>query len=362
MAYLTYKVRKNKLAKPKSFSELKMLFNTNPISDKETTAVRKITYITSTTLSYENVNGLEELKKELDVAMVYFPSQSKHKHFETFEIPKKSGGTRTIQAPDDDIKTAYTIVKNIIEKNLKVLPHDNAWAYTEGRSVLDAVKQHQQNESKWFLKVDITKFFDNCTSELIIKQLLKVHPFNHVAMSTLNNLAHFAVLDDALPQGTPLSPLLTNLLMVPFDHHFSKYCEAEGFIYTRYADDIIISHKDTFNYKKICEKIEKLFEKHEYPFTLKKEKTRYGSVKGQNWNLGLMLNKDNNITLGHKFKKQLKVVLHKLYEESLPTGDPHIMGLFSYLKQIEPIYYGHLEQYSYRKYQTRLDILITGRI
>ena len=45
------------------------------------------------------------------------------------------------------------------------------------------------------------------------------------------------------------------------------------------------------------------------PFTLNTKKTRYGSAAGANWNLGVMLNKDNQITVGHKKKRQFKAML-----------------------------------------------------
>lgn len=45
------------------------------------------------------------------------------------------------------------------------------------------------------------------------------------------------------------------------------------------------------------------------PFTIKTAKTRYGSSAGSNWNLGVMLNKDNNITIGHKKKRQFQAML-----------------------------------------------------
>ena len=43
---------------------------------------------------------------------------------------------------------------------------------------------------------------------------------------------------------------------------------------------------------------------------LNREKSRCGSIAGSNWNLGLMLNKDNNITIGHKNKMKLKAKIN----------------------------------------------------
>ena len=69
------------------------------------------------------------------------------------------------------------------------------------------------------------------------------------------------------------------------------------------------------------------------PFTLNKEKTRYGSSAGQNWNLGVMLNKDNNITIGHKAKKRFQAMLSNYVLDRLhgnPWDKSDIMVLEGY--------------------------------
>ena len=221
---------------------------------------------------------------------------------------------------------------------MMVLQHNNAYAYVKQRSTVDAVRKHQENNSQYFLKIDISNFFDNCSESLIQRQLRTVYPFYHQP-EIIDLLANFAVLKDGLPQGTPLSPDLTNWIMIPFDTHFTAWCEKFGYVYTRYADDMLISHKEPFKFVTVVEQIEELFGTLEYPFEIKKKKTRYGSIKGSNWNLGLMLNKDNNITVGHQYKKHIKTLLYKVSKDELPKNDPTILGLLSYLKQVEPGYY-----------------------
>lgn len=283
---------------------------------------------------------------------------NKKDHFSFFEIPKASGGTRTISAPDEQLKECYLTVRNTIRESMMVLAHNNAYAYIKQRSTADALKVHQLNSSQYFLKIDISNFFDNCSQDLIVTQLSKVYPFYHNP-SLIKLLAEFATLDDGLPQGTPLSPDLTNWIMVPFDAHFHTWCEKNGYVYTRYADDMIISHKESFKFTQVVEEISRLFTSLEYPFEIKKKKTRYGSRAGSNWNLGLMLNKDNNITVGHEFKKRIKTLIYKTVNGDIPAGDAHIMGLVAYMKQIEPAYYYSLNQYCINKYRATIDEIIS---
>ena len=63
----------------------------------------------------------------------------------SFHIPKRSGGLRKIDAPNDDLKTALRELKEIFETDFKALYHTSAFAYIKKRSTIHAVKRHQQN-------------------------------------------------------------------------------------------------------------------------------------------------------------------------------------------------------------------------
>ena len=88
------------------------------------------------------------------------------------------------------------------------------------------------------------------------------------------------------------------------------------------------------------------------PFSIKTEKTRYGSAAGRNWNLGLMLNGNNEITIGHKRKKQFKAMLDN-YLRGRASGnnwerhDIQVLGgLISYYRMVEKEYIDYLlDQY-----------------
>ena len=345
--FLTYKLRQNNL-QFKDLNELQLLMRNIEIQNNMPFRIHKTILKEDPRVSGPMQYRLHLLKNKLrDYNNTY--SQNKKEQFEVFKIPKKSGGFREIKAPNEEIKFKYKLIKELLEDTLKILPHNNAWAYMPKRSTIDAIQRHKENDSQWFLKVDIKKFFDNCSKELIETQLNKLFPLHHNPLA-IKELAEFATLENELPQGTPLSPYLTNLIMVPFDYYFSNYCENNNLIYTRYADDIIISSKEEFQFQSVLSKLQEILVENKYPFLINKEKTRYGNRNGRNWNLGLMLNKDNEITLGHQFKRKLKVILHKLANEELEKDNPHLIGLFSYLKQIEPRYYENLNGYAVFKH------------
>lgn len=241
----------------------------------------------------------------------------RHDLYHTFYIPKKSGGLRRIDAPNADLMDALRKLKAIFEEDFNALYHTSAFAYIKKRSTIDAVKRHQCNESKWFGKYDLSNFFGSTTPEFVEKMLSMIFPFSEVMKNPtgkemLTTALSLAFLDGVLPQGTPISPIITNLMMIPIDFTLSnrlRQFEKQKFIYTRYADDFLISSRYDFDFKKIERLIVDTLHTFDAPFTIKSSKTRYGSSAGSNWNLGIMLNGENKLTIGYKKKRQFQAML-----------------------------------------------------
>lgn len=237
--------------------------------------------------------------------------------YETFYIPKKSGGLRRIDAPTQPLMDALRRLKTIFEVDFGALYHTAAFAYVKGRCAVDAVKRHQANESKWFAKLDLHNFFGSTTLDFVMRQFSMVFPFCVIAKyekgrQELEKALELAFLDGVLPQGTPISPLITNIMMIPVDYTLSKQLrdhQKQSFVYTRYADDFTISSCYQFSVPELEQLVLQTLKEFHAPFSLNRNKTRYGSSSGQNWNLGVMLNKDNQITVGYKKKRQFQAML-----------------------------------------------------
>lgn len=235
----------------------------------------------------------------------------------TFYIPKHSGGLRRIDAPQDELMEALRELKKILEDDFGALYHTSAFAYVKGRCTIDAVKRHQQNKSRWFGKFDLSNFFGSVTLPFTLKMLSMIFPFSEVMKDNrgreeLSKALELGFLNGALPQGTPLSPTLTNIIMIPIDFKLSKALRdfnKQKYIYTRYADDFIISSQYTFKFKDIEWLIINTLREFEAPFYLNREKTRYGSSSGSNWNLGVILNRQGNITVGYKAKRKFQAMI-----------------------------------------------------
>ncbi len=269
--------------------------------------------------------------------------------YREFYIPKKSGGLRKIDAPEPELMDALRRLKTIFENDFHVLYHTSAFAYIRKRSTIDAVKRHQANESKWFGKYDLSNFFGSTSLEFVLKMFSMIYPFSEImkhdiGKKELSQALELAFLDGGLPQGTPISPVITNVMMIPIDFKLSnglREYNNQHYVYTRYADDFLISSKYTFKFKEIEQFIINTLNNFEAPFTINSKKTRYGSSAGSNWNLGVMLNKDNQITVGHKKKRQFQAmlasyVMDKQNGKPWDVSDVQIMeGYRNYYRMVE---------------------------
>lgn len=313
------------------------------------------------TKTYEFENASEHFTSKLDVdslirklerynqSTAQLREKDRHSLYDSFHIPKKSGGLRKIDAPLPELMDALRRLKTLFEEDFHALYHTSAFAYVKKRCTVDAVKRHQQNNSKWFAKLDLHNFFGSTTPEFVMSMFSMVFPFSEVIKTqrgrdALRTALELAFLDGVLPQGTPISPLITNVMMIPVDFKLTKALRdfnKQRFIYTRYADDFIISSQYDFNVRDIEELVCDVLKGFGAPFSINESKTRYGSSAGRNWNLGVMLNKDNEITVGNKKKRQFQSMLYN-YITDKKNGiawnreDLMVMqGLHSYYRMVE---------------------------
>lgn len=262
--------------------------------------------------------------QELIQVLTVFNEQTKslrdkprHDLYREFHIPKKSGGLRKIDAPEPELMDALRRLKTIFEESFKALYHTSAFAYVKHRSTIDCIKRHQANESKWFGKYDLSNFFGSTTPEFVLHMFSMVFPFSEIMKDEIGKCEFetaisLAFLDGGLPQGTPISPTITNIMMIPVDFKLAngfRDFNGQRFIYTRYADDFQVSSRYAFSFRDVERFISDTLHEFEAPFQINSSKTRYGSSAGSNWNLGIMLNKDNEITVGYKAKKQFQAML-----------------------------------------------------
>lgn len=284
-------------------------------------------------------------------------TEDKSEYYEIFKIPKRKGGYRTICKPCPQLMTALRELKGILENICPYYYHTAAFAYIKGRCTRDAVQKHQMWNSNWFASFDFHDFFGSTTLDFVMRMLSKIFPFGYMMhvpnfSIVLKSALSLAFLNGGLPQGTPISPFITNLMMVPIDHRLDNILHkyenklskngTDRFIYTRYADDILVSCRVQFDPKNIEKLILETLEGFHAPFSLNADKTHYQSKNGKNYHLGIILNQSNELSIGYKKKKRIKAALHNYLMDKQSGNEwslsdiQELNGQISYFKSIEP--------------------------
>lgn len=162
------------------------------------------------------------------------------------EIPKPGGGQRTLGIP--------TVIDRLIQQALhQVLqpiydPDFSQWSYgfRAGRSAHDAVRQaqsHINTGKRWVVDLDLSKFFDEVHHARLLSTLRKRISDRRV-IHLIDRYLRAGMMDNGIeeprtkgtPQGSPLSPLLSNIVLDELD----KELEKRGHRFVRYADDFQI--------------------------------------------------------------------------------------------------------------------------
>ena len=164
--------------------------------------------------------------------------------YTTFQIPKRSGGQRTIKAPVDRLKGLQRKLADLLQDCLdeintaRKLKDRTAHGFKRGRSIITNARQHRHR--RWLFNIDLEEFFPSINFGRVRGFLIKNRDFqlNHDVATVI---AQIACHDNSLPQGSPCSPVISNLVAHLLDMRLVKLAKNVGCTYSRYADDLTFS-------------------------------------------------------------------------------------------------------------------------
>ena len=203
------------------------------------------------------------------------------------EIPKKDGKTRKLGIPTLRDRIAQQVVKDYMERRIDKLFHNNSYGYRPMKSAHHALDQVRENCFKydWVIDMDIAKFFDEISHELMLKAVEHVMEEKWVKMYVERWLKMPIQKGDGTivqkdgkgtPQGGVISPLLANLyLHFTFDMWMAKNYPNVSFV--RYADDIIVHCVSKEHAEEVLSAIRERLG--EAKLAIKEEKTRIAYCK-----------------------------------------------------------------------------------
>jgi len=201
--------------------------------------MRKIDKLKSAA-NLSDVAQLLDLKAAALSHLLYVKS-TQSKYIE-FEIPKKSGGTRKILAPAPGLKLLQRKLASILNEALELDGPTGYRHISHGyMPKLGIVSNALNHRSRHLVfNTDLQDFFPSIHLGRVRGLLIKDERFNlNPAVATI--VAQIACCDGKLPQGSPSSPVISNLMARMMDIKLVRLAKKEGCTYTRYVDDITFS-------------------------------------------------------------------------------------------------------------------------
>ena len=259
--------------------------------------------------------------------------------YKSFQIRKKSGGVREINAPCYQLGILLHII-NILLKSLYT-PNLCVTGFTEGKSVVDNAKMHVNHH--YVFNIDLKDFFPSIPQARVWARL-QFPPFNftqEIANVVAGLCCHFNAEGTScvLPQGAATSPLLTNAVCDTLDRRMKGVAKRFGLHYSRYADDMTFSsmHNVYQDDSEFRSEIKRIIE--EQGFKMNEKKTRMLRDGVRQEVTGLTVNSVVNVS--RKYISDLRWLLHiwekEGYAKAYSLFYPKYKKEKGYIKKGEPV-------------------------
>jgi RNA-directed DNA polymerase len=245
--------------------------------------------------------------------------------YKEFDIPKRSGGVRRIKAPMPELKRLQGNLAHLIEHCVHEINEENgvedriAHGFKRGRSIFSNAKQHRNR--RWVFNLDLEDFFGTINFGRVRGFFIKDRGFAlNPDVATI--LAQIACSDNSLPQGSPSSPIISNLIGHVLDIHLSKLAAKAGCRYTRYADDLSFSTSKPDFPTTVAEyaavnphqwlpgkELTRLIRHAGFSVNAKKTRMQYRDSRQEV--TGLVINKKVNVRC--EYRRSVRAMVHRLF-------------------------------------------------
>jgi RNA-directed DNA polymerase len=159
------------------------------------------------------------------------------------EIPKPEKGTRQLGIPTVQDRFIQQAMHQVLSPQFEPTFSEHSYGFRPGRSAHDAVKAarvHVEAGYKWVVDIDMERFFDTVNHDRLMARMKAVVKDKRVlrlvnAYLKAGGMVNGVVVEtrEGTPQGGPLSPLLSNIVLTELD----RKLEERGHRFVRYADD-----------------------------------------------------------------------------------------------------------------------------
>jgi RNA-directed DNA polymerase len=159
------------------------------------------------------------------------------------EIPKPDGGVRKLGIPSVLDRFVQQAMGQVLNRRWDPTFSQSSFGFRPGRSAHQAVETAQRHIAQgfaWVVDIDLEKFFDRVNHDRLMGRIMQrendkalIHLIRSFLTAGVMENGLVSPSDEGTPQGGPLSPLLSNLVLDELD----KELEKRGHKFVRYADD-----------------------------------------------------------------------------------------------------------------------------
>ncbi len=269
------------------------------------------------------------------------------------EIPKpgKGAGVRLLGVPCTRDRVVQATIKLLLEPTLELSFSDHSYGFRPGynqRQAVEAAQRFVQQGKEYVVDIDLSKFFDRVNHDRLT-HLLSVQIKDKRILRLIGLILRSGIMKDGMlmlseegtPQGSPLSPLLSNVVLDELD----KELERRGLEFCRFADDCNIFVRTSKAAERVMGSISKFIER-KLKLKINRDKSKVAHSREVKF-LGLTI-------IGGAIAisaKSMKRAMQKVKE--LTSRGTHL-SLEASMKQINSWYKGWSGYYSMTQYPSQL--------
>jgi len=278
--------------------------------------------------SFIDAKNLKGISDSVNCPVDLLNEQVSKPIYNSFTIPKKTGGVREIQAPGINLKYIQRRLSVIFNQLYQAPDGVHGFvAKTENEcySILSNAQKHVNK--KWVWNLDIKNFFWSISTQKVANRFM-LAPFNFEE-SKAKYISLMIGYERKLPMGSPCSPVVSNLVCEELDQQINDWVlyqnellPGANLVYTRYADDI------TFSANLLIEDEQKeiiYYMLNQHGFEVNEKKDRTQSHKQAQWVTGVKVNEKPN--LDRKYIRNIRAALHQAREKGLAQAAQNYFNL-----------------------------------
>jgi len=273
------------------------------------------------------------------------------------KIPKPKGGYRQLGIPTVKDRFIQQSIHQVLDKHYDKTFSQSSYGFRKGKGTkkcLEEASNHVKSGCNYIVDIDLAKFFDEVNHDRL-KTRLRQRIGDKVLLKLIGKFLRSGLMEGGLssqrtkgtPQGSPLSPLLSNIVLDELD----KELERRGLRFVRYADDMLIFVRSQKSADRVIKTVTKFIED---VLKLRVNKEKSGIRRPYELNF-----------LGHSFANDGSLLLSKLSETRLrnklkeKTRRNRGISLDQLINELNPILKGWLYYFGRSKMKKKLKLIMS---